>query len=114
MDSYVIICEQYHVHTTIMIQQLERMKEEVIKYAKKEDANIKSVAIRKEIVENITKYVNITDELFDVQETYLKDTKRVMAQYKMMKKDHEILKLYAASKGCDLSLLPFLNEKDFK
>ena len=114
MLEYVQMVEQYNIATTVIIAQVERMKADATKYADRPDANLTVAAIKKEVINNIVKYVNAVDDVIDAQEAAMAETKKLQVQYKKLFKDYKILLKYAESKGCDLSLLPYMNEKDYR
>jgi len=90
-----------------------RMKTDLDEWKAKPGASEKSVNTRTEILERVKHFVAVTGDLVNKQNEMLKESQHIYYKHKRLLEEHAILKAYAASKGIDLSLLPYMTVRDF-
>lgn len=63
-----------------------------------------------EVAENL---IDATDDLIEAQSNLLQKAEIMKTQLKSLRERYEVLRLYAAAKGCDLDLFQYMNKSDF-
>ena len=96
-----------------MLKLLARMNKDLEDYQAKPDASLKRCEILKETILRMKYFLNTTDAFIESQKTMLQSFNGLYPKHKKLLEDHQILKAFAESKGCDLSLLTYLTLKDF-
>lgn len=96
------------------LRLLGREAQELEAYRAKEGANPKAVAIREERNAIFRRFADLTEQIIEEQAAQLASAGSARAALSALRREHSILKSYAATKGCDISLLPYLTEKDFR
>lgn len=109
----ILIAQQFEESWDDIHRLIGTMKRDLAKYAEKPDANATYIAIQKETIARVEKFVHATADLVDEQSEMLKATKGLNYKHKRLLEEHETLKAYARSKGLDLSLIPYMKIRDF-
>lgn len=95
-----------------LLQFISRQQKDLAEYEQKPEANKKAVAIRHQGIDIMEDFIDDTENLIKLQRDMLEANNILQHKHQTLLHDHRVLRNYAASKGLDLSLLPYMTLKD--
>ena len=96
-----------------MQKLIARMNKDLVDYQAKPEASLKRCEILKETILRMKFFVDTTDALIESQKAMLEKYNGLYPKHRRLLEEHQVLKAFAESKGCDLTLLTYLTLKDF-
>lgn len=115
MEAYLFdaMAAAWQESLQVMLRMVARDTKELEEYAAKPDANQKAVSIRRERLQITSRFLELTVELLDAQKEEIADSRRRAHLLRHAQQELEKIRAYGASKGLDLSLLPYMRVTDF-
>jgi len=115
----ILLAEQWQEQFLLINKMIARDQIELNEYEKKENHNPKAVAIRKEKIEIIKNFIELTKAIIEAQSDELQTLNKKAKLTKYFEEKYKKLEKYATycsinNRKIDMEILPYIHENDYR